>query len=297
MDIWGYSVYLAETLCKVITNIMSSEPAVLISDIAANIVADILFWIVGGIGVMIWLRTTTIRRFRAFFGLDKNPHLVIYLSNMTIEGAPKSATSGADSGGYETRPNRSIALEEHWAAQSILRLFASAPARVPGLVRGLVDEFLLPCPTKVMTEISPGTLDGMPATNIITIGSDKHNSVTRYCLRLDPYLELDKKNRCVQVLKGPNKGQVLRRDTTGSLAVLERIRVADGGPVIFCCVGEHSVSSWQIAEYLAYNWQYLYKQWGDSSFALCFQYGDPDILRNMQQYVCPRLALGTYPKE
>ncbi len=198
---------------------------------------------------------------RLFLGSTRTHILVIYLSNMTIEGRlrrprPVQIRAATRLAQPEYRSRGALGRPEH---PSFVRVRTCPRARAGAR---LVDEFLHPMPYQVMTEISPGTWDGMPATNIITIGSDKHNSVTRYCLRLDPYLELDKKNRCVQVLKGPNKGQVLRRDTTGSLAVLERIRVADGGPVIFCCVGEHSVSSWQIAEYLAYNWQYLYKQWG-----------------------------------
>jgi len=269
-------------------------------DLGINCLAQFLFWLFAGILVLLYTRLTNVRRFRQFFGLYKDSNIVIYLSNMKLKGASDLQIDPKD---------RGVSLEELRAVQSIYSLFGRTPLRVPELVRGLVDGYFIPGPTKVATEPSPITADDLRFTNMIVIGSARHNSVREHYLTQStlPYLALEPKEsdyiaqgassrRGVRVLQGNRKGDLVEENY--NFAIVEKICGGDKGTVVFMCVGERGDSSWGAAEYLVRNWGRLSKRkcksksgrFGTSSFALCL--GFPK--RDMQVYEEP-VILAEFP--
>jgi len=254
-------------------------------DIGVNLAAQLLFWLLGGIVVAGWLRRTSVKRFREFFGLKHNGSLDIYLSRMKLaKGKPGEKLS-----------DQGISLEELWAAQSILRLFSTAPARVPGVVRALVDEILLPLPAEVRAKISPPDYSTSKSTNIIAIGSAKHNTVRQHYLEntQHPFLILSPKDKelggsLVKVLKGDHKDKMFQceNEKKESLAIIERIYDPKIRTVIFMCAGLHSDSSWGAAEYLVRNWKSLSKEHGAGPFALFLRFPRTSGAPN-QAYMAP----------
>ena len=255
----------------------------LLPDIVVDILAQVCFWALGGLFVSIFVRQTSVKRFREFFGLQKNPKLVIYLSNMSLD---KGHAENFDS-------DRGAAWEEHRAALIALRLFNRTPARVPALVRDLVDEILLPSRTEVETRLSPGSSScvDIQSTNVISIGSARNNKVREHCLQLTPYLVLPHKeglprgSKCILVLKGDLKDKEYKKVQNRSLAIIERVQDENGGTVVFMCVGENSDSSWEAAEYLVRHWERLSKKSCNSPFALGLQFPRGDTPN--QEYVEP----------
>jgi len=246
-------------------------------DICINIIAQFLAWALGGAGVSGYIRVTSVRRFREFFGLYKEPSLFIYLSNMALSGDI----------------DRGVALQELWAAQSLHSLFGRTPSRVPEVIRGLVDSFLIPSPTEVVTRISPPETDGNPFPNMIVIGSAKHNTVRAQCLReLKLHFALESKesefprqkdfcDRGGQMIGGSHK---CKSGAEYYFAILEKTQDEEGH-MVFMCVGESADSSWGAVEFLTRNWQRLSKRFGASPFALWLDFskgGTP-----MQKYVEP----------
>ena len=114
--------------------------------LASNLVANIVFWVL--LGLVFWaLSTAVVRRFSRFFGLVRVRSVAVYLSNLwTPQASPSGRTEGY-----------TISLHELRAAQSVDKLFGSAPLRLPDLVRGLVDALWLHRQVQCATEVSPLT--------------------------------------------------------------------------------------------------------------------------------------------
>jgi hypothetical protein len=133
--------------------------------LVSNIAANCVFWVL--LGVTFWaVGMTVARRFSRFFGLTRVNSIAVFVSNLWTPGPSKRAV------GY------TIALDELWAAQSVDRLFSSAPLRLPDLVRGLVDALWLRQRVRCAIEVSP--VKGEEADldrNLIVVGSSARNSV------------------------------------------------------------------------------------------------------------------------
>ena len=259
------------------------------TDLGNNILADMIFVVACWIFVSLYVRATTVRSFRHFFGLDKESKLVIYVSNMPLQGASDAPADPRD---------RGVSLEEFQAAQSIGSLFGKIPARIPKLLRVLVDVAWLQEPINLLIESSPIVNGDFAACNMIVIGSAKHNGLRGHYLdRLIPYLRLEPKesnrgpepdtsSRCVRILKGPGKcDEPIMGDY--NFAIVEKIHNPDNSGVVLMCVGERSDSSWGAAEYLVRNWECLSARYGTSPFARCL--GFPKVDPPMQEYRKPKV--------
>jgi hypothetical protein len=135
--------------------------------LAGNVAANFVFWAL--LGITFWAVSATVaRRFSRFFGLVRANSVAVFVSNLWT---PQASRSGRPVG-------YTIALHELWAAQSVDRLFGSAPLRLPDLVRGLVDALWLRQRMQCSVEVSP--LKGEDADldrTLIVVGSSARNSV------------------------------------------------------------------------------------------------------------------------
>ena len=139
--------------------------------IVSNILANLVFWLLLGLSFWVVSRIV-VRRFFRFFGLDRTNSIGVYLSNLWT---PQTSMTGRTVG-------YSISLHELRAAQSVEKLFGSAPLRLPDIVRGLVDALWLRQQVQYVTDVSPlKAVDADLDRNLIVVGGSARNSVrTRY---------------------------------------------------------------------------------------------------------------------
>ena len=136
--------------------------------LASNMAANLVFWVL--LRGTFWVLSTAVaRRFSRFFGLVRIDRIGIYLSNLW---SPQASLLSGRTVGY------TVSLDELRAAQSIDKLFGSAPLRLPDMVRGLVDALCLRRQVRCVIDVSP--LKGEDAEldrNLIVVGSSVRNSV------------------------------------------------------------------------------------------------------------------------
>lgn len=249
-------------------------------DIATNVIANVVFWIGLGLGVAGLVRIGQ-RRFRGFFGLRTNQQLIVCLSNLW------TTTTSTRPRGY------AVSLHELRASETITRLFGSASFRLPDLVRGLVDAIYLGGHRyDFHTTVSPSETDepqqfaGLDS-NLIVVGTAARNRIRK--LYLDENLvrlrvsnerpdagphQQPPEERHVEVLDGPDRGQLITSDSL-ELAVVEKVHDTVRGTTVIFCLGRRGDTTWAASEYLARNWRALRKEFGDGPFAVCLGFRDP----------------------
>ncbi len=261
--------------------------------LASNLVANIVFWL--SLGAVFWaVSTVVVRRFSRFFGFGRVRSVTVYLSNLWT---PQLSRSGRQVG-------YAICLHELQAAQSVDRLFGSAPLRLPDLVRGLVDALWLHRPVQCAIAVSPlKAADADLDRNLIVVGSSARNSVrARYLQARLPTAILAGEEQApayglvpgnsgyITILRGGGKSEVALADT--NLAIVEKCRDPDRGTTLFFCLGTRAEGSWAATEYLVRNWKRLASEFGDGAFVLCL--GFPKTEKHLDEYKEPlRLSLGS----
>lgn len=246
--------------------------------LASNFVANLVFWVV--LGSAFWAMSSVIaRRFSAFFGLTRVDNVGIYLSNLSAK--PEGAA---------------ISLHELRAAQSIDKLFGSAPLRLPEVVRGLVDALWLRQKVRCAIEVSPGTASAAALDrNLIIIGSSARNSVrARYVRSRLPTATLTGEGLApgspsamgdarITITRGGKSSEVNLYDA--NLAIVEKCCDPERKTTVFFCLGERGDSSWAATEYLVRNWKRLAAEFGDSDFVVCL--GFPKTDKYLDEYQQP----------
>jgi hypothetical protein len=255
-------------------------------------VANLVFWLL--LGVVFWAASrVVVRRFFRFFGLVRVERIGVYLSN---RWNPQVSLSGGPEG-------YSISLHELRAAQSLEKLFGSAPLRLPDVVRGLVDALWLNRQAQCVTDVSPiKAADADLGRNLIIIGSSVRNSVrARYVQARLPSAILTGEDEApanwtamvkahtITIVRGEGRGEINPADV--SLAVVEKCHAPERGTTIFFCLGIRGDASWAATEYLIRNWKSLAAEFGDSDFVVCL--GFPKTENYFDDYKEPlRLNMG-----
>jgi hypothetical protein len=230
-------------------------------------------------------------RFSRFFGVDQSSLIVIVLSNVWKREA-------------SSRPiGFSISMHESLAAQSINSLLATAPMRMPELVRGLVDSLWLRTRIRCKVEVSPpedGDVESVGS--VITIGAAGRNSVRRKHLAAgiprallaveEPGRGQLQPNEVREVLIHRRGGDVQRVQSELPVALIEKVALPEQGKTFFYCVGSRGDYTWLVTEYLVRNWRRLHREFGAGSFVVCLgigyseqyatQYSDPVVLASMR---------------
>jgi hypothetical protein len=262
--------------------------------LGSNIAANLIFWAL--LGSVFWaLSLGVARRFSRFFGLVRVDSMGIYLSNLWT---PQTSLLGGKREGY------TISLHELRAAQSVDKLFGSAPLRLPDLVRGLVDALWLRRQVRCVTDVSPlKAEDADLERNLIIVGSSVRNSVrARYVrARLPTAIltgedqELDARHtmenaRSITIIRGETRSEVSLADV--NVAVVEKCRDPDRGTALFFCLGIRGDGSWAATEFLVRNWKDLSAEFGDDDFVVCL--GFPRTEKYLDEYKDPlRLSVGS----
>jgi hypothetical protein len=259
--------------------------------LAGDVAANVIFWAL--LGFIFWAFSTTVaRRFSRFFGLARATNVAVFLSNLWTPQASRHPV------GY------TIALHELWAAQSVDKLFSSAPLRLPDLVRGLVDALWLRQRVRCSVEVSPP--EGEYADldrSLIVVGSSARNSVrARYVharlptaiLTGEDRMPVDwsavERARSITLMRGGSESRINLADV--NVALVEKCHDPDRGTTVFFCVGIRGDSSWAATEYLVRNWKRLDAEFGSAPFVVCL--GFPQTEKYANEYREPlRLSIGS----
>lgn len=198
----------------------------------------------------------------------------------------------------------SISLHELRAAQSVEKLFGSAPLRLPDIVRGLVDALWLHQQVQYATDVSPmQAVDADLDRNLIVVGSSMRNSVrARYVQARLPNAILKGEDQIpfnlqavaaahsITITRGEGKSEVSLVDA--NLAVVEKCRDPERGTTVFFCLGIRADASWAATEYLMRSWRRLAAEFGDEDFVVCL--GFPKTEEYLEEYKEPlRLSIGS----
>jgi hypothetical protein len=260
--------------------------------IASNVLANLVFWLL--LGMVFWAASrVVVRRFFRFFGLVRVDSIGVYLSNLWN---PQTSLTGRGVG-------YSISLHELRAAQSVEKLFGSAPLRLPDVVRGLVDALWLHRQVQCVTDVSPvKSADADLDRNLIIIGGSMRNSVrARYVQARLPSAILTGEDQVpvnwaavdrahtIRIMRGDGKSEVSLADV--NLAIVEKCHDPERGTTIFFCLGIRGDGSWAATEYLIRNWKRLASEFGESDFVVCL--GFPKTEKYLDDYKEPlRLSMG-----
>lgn len=255
--------------------------------VVGNIAANLIFWLLLG-GVFWAISSATGRRFFQFFGLNKIESIGVYLSNLWT---PQASPSGRPEG-------YAVSLHELRAAQSVEKLFGTAPLSLPDLVRGLVDALWLRQKVRCEIDVSPLRADEANLErNLIVVGSSARNSLRAHYVAIGlPKATLEHESpdwRSIDV-----HTVIIERSGTKSehhfpdvnLAVVEKCHDPVRGIVIFFCFGVRGDSTWAATEYLIRNWKRLAAEFGNQDFLICL--GFPKTETYLDEYKEP-LPLAT----
>ena len=247
----------------------------------SNVVANLVFWVL--LGVTFWsIGLVSARRFTSFFGLRNSNGIVIYLSNLYSSGTNPSGRSDG----------RTISIHELHGAQSVDRVLASAPLRLPELVRGLVDSIWLR--GKIESDVVVSPLDRASidfSRNMVVIGSGVRNSARAHYLNARLPVAafsgeyqglLDFESRVVATF---DSGKTEIGRSGKNIGILEKCRDREHGIVVFFCLGKRADSSWGAAEYLVRHWNALAREFGDSDFLIYLEW--PKIDGYLEHYIEP----------
>lgn len=229
-------------------------------DVLTNILANIIFWLAGGILVG-YLISKRRRKLAKFFGLNFSRNLNVYFSSIVL---------------YENSEEMGLPSYEFQTIPSIASLFSSGKLDfVPDMLAGLVDSFWLPKKPIIQFLPSPNKIEEIEFDNIISIGGPVSNRVTNYYLKIgSPYLSFTRssdESECrIQIVRGIRTGEVIQG--YWSTGILNRFRDMEHGNTVFIVAGGGVQGTRAAVEYLVENWETLQSTYGDKDFGICLQY-------------------------
>lgn len=253
-----------------------------LTDIIANILGNIFAWFILGILTLYIVKRRSQAKFERFFGLVYRRKVIVYLSNLWD---PSKTTINKPLGSI-------ISWQEFQATQTISRLFGVSPFSIPELVRGFVDAFFIG--RRVEIEVNVSSMDdGFDDTNnLIVVGATTKNRVRRVYARKnaihviieeepinieDSLIDIHSnplKDR-FEVIMGKHQGDTYQHNGPYELAIIEKLREANR--LVFFCLGTTGEGSRAAVEYLARNWEKLWRKHKERSFALCIWFSKKDI--------------------
>lgn len=249
-------------------------------DIVVNFLGNVVTWLVLGLVTMYIISHKTQASFREFFGLEKKKKMVVYLSNLW----DPSRTSGHEPWGSI------LAGKEFQAVKSISKLFGTSPFSLPEMVRGFVDTFWIGKQIELTFEVSPMDDEFDRINNLIVLGATTKNRVRRNYAKDkalhviiegeplgDDQIDIHSNplSNNFKILQGHFEGEPLKHEGQFELAIIEKRRERER--VVFFCIGTTAAGSRAAAEYLAINWQRLWQEQGNRSFALCLWFQQKDV--------------------
>lgn len=259
-----------------------------LSSTLSNIVANIIFWLTGGLIVGFLLSRRRKKLYR-FFGISKNKTMTVYLSSFSVRDKTVKDFRG------EVRSYQGLGVpnSEFLEIPNITGLFSSnALERIPDMLSGLVDSIWLERKPLIEFLASPLDLNEIKPTNYICIGGPAFNSVTEYYLRTgNPYVKLEEAKEeaegvwKLEICRGKRHGEVINSPNGGTwdYGMILRIKDNDRKISVFIVAGTNMNSTRAASQCLVDNWEKLYRQYGAEDFGWCVKC--PTLDKNSKGYM------------
>jgi hypothetical protein len=227
-----------------------------ILDIASNIIANVVFWLAGGLTVAYvvgWKR----RKLVDFFGLGKQNRLLVYMTSRPV---------------YEPFDERGIPSEEFQLVPTISSLFLSSQlGPIPEAFSGLIDSFWLIKRPSIEFLASPQDAEDIRFANTICVGGPAYNTATAYYSKAcSPYFALSHAGDGwrAHILRGTRAGESVTADEGWDLGILNKCYDVEHGTTIFIVAGIGINGTIAAAEHLVSNWQTLQTAYKAEEFGL-----------------------------
>ena len=227
-----------------------------IIDILSNIIANIVFWLAGGLTVAFVVGRKR-RKLVAFFGLGKQNRLLVYMTSRPV---------------YQPFNERGVPSEEFQLVPTISSLFLSGQlGPVPEAFSGLIDSFWLIKRPSIEFLASPQDAEEIRFANTICVGGPAYNAATAYYSKAcSPYFALsyERKEWRVRILRGSKAGESIIADEGWDLGILNKCYDVEHGSTIFIVAGMGINGTIAAAEHLVANWQTLQAAYKAQEFGL-----------------------------
>jgi len=264
----------------------------ILPDILSNLLANIIFWIFGGIifGLVISIRRIRLNR---FFGIKFGQPLLIYLSTHPIENEIfKHRTEIENSVDTEL-----ISKSEVQVVTLFSELFSSQPfERIADAFAGIVDTLWLIGRPEIKFVPSPLSEEELEFSSTICLGAHEFNTATEYYFyKHNPYIIMERKNPddriniIVRINKGDRKGEIITRtnhhgdnEKNWDLGIIVKLFDEEHGNTIFIVAGLEEMGTLSAADYLVENWRVFQKIYNNSEFGICIRC--PSYRRNPMGY-------------
>jgi hypothetical protein len=230
-----------------------------ILDIVTNIIANIVFWLAGGLTVA-FLVGRKRRKLLDFFGLGKDNRLVVYMTSRPV---------------YEPFNERGVPSEELQLVSTISSLFSSSRlGPIPEAFSGLIDSFWLIKRPSIEFLASPQHAEDVRPVSAICVGGPAYNVATAYYSKTcTPYFVLSYENEewSVRILRGSKAGKTIIADEGWDLGILNKCYDVKNATTVFIAAGMGINGTIAAAYHLVANWKALQAMYKDQEFGLCLK--------------------------
>lgn len=258
---------VGSALCRFAISFGDIPMDAFLSDIFTNILANIIFWVLGGVIIGILLGRRRRKLFR-FFGIAKNRPITVYLTSLPI-----ARGSVIDSYGVPSR-YQGLALHgsEFQVIPQITSLFMSNLFQnIPDIFSGLVDNLWLLRKPVIDILLSPKKQEEIRRSSSICVGGPKFNLTTEYYLRTgNPFIIMvrDQDAWIVKVARGSRSDEVLSAPDHWDIGVVLKLIDLEQSSTIFIVGGTGSNGTRAAVEYLVLNWEILYRSYKQAEFGI-----------------------------
>lgn len=239
-------------------------------DFLTNVLANVAFWLVGGVIIGIALGVKR-RRMHRFFGITQHKPLIVYLSSLFIE---RNSIKGRDNLPSEYQ-GIVIVDYEFQVISRITTLFNSSFIdRTPDMFSGLIDSLWLT--KRPIVEFSPCPINksDLRFQNIICVGGPQFNTASEYYLRTaKPYFTFERANNTwrVKISRGSRTDEYIKIDSNHDIGLLQRIKDIEHNTIVFIAAGVDINGTRAAIEYLYHHWDRLIREYEDDEFGVCLR--------------------------
>jgi len=255
--------------------------------VASNVVANAVFWFVGGAIVCSLLQIGHRRAMRRFFGMRAPHEYVIYMSSYQIEKGTIKDRNGV-ARGHEGRAIPEYEFQTIPTLNSILS--ASSIRNVPDIFRGLVDSFWTQSMPPIRFEPSPNVIQNPPPSSILCVGGPKFNAVAQYYLDthrgfFNHYKDDSIGRWRIAINHGSKTNNLIGANLAKEevdVGYIQRFTDTETDATIILLAGLGVNGTRAAACHLAKNWRHLYREFGTKNFAIAFRC--PDVKQDPLGY-------------
>jgi len=270
-----------------------------LSDVTVNVVANLIaaaIVVLASSAIVYWGFVRRHRRFLRFFGVtERNPALSIYVSRLEVQPGGAIGFTATRRGYF----GPAIARNEYRAALLVRdALRVRFIGRLPrGIQDWLREQSVTLRDLDPQIDVSPTTVDDIPPDNLISLGGELYNLVTKHFWTRESvrfYFEKDSNNANVLKVRQPGVTdiEIPRTQLNRELAALACVRLPER--VVIICVGSDSSATYGCVKYLMDKWSILDKQYGQDDFGMCLAF--PEQHKNSERTVEPEVVYA-YPHQ